>query len=122
MRKGLLRPSLLMILLSALPVFSAVTIVDPTAANCTDKTKYIRHDQMIASMAVKFHGAKVLLTGSQFDATGRKIEVYWDQTDDVLIPTLVTRSLNSAGTAWQVLASSPTCVPDPSQPVAFPAP
>ena len=103
----------------ALPA-AAVTVVDPIPFGCDTAASYIRHDQMVASMAAKFHGAKVLLSGSQFDATGRKIEVYWDPVDDVLIPTLVTRSLNTAKTSWQTLASSPTCVPDPSQPVPLP--
>jgi|GEM_PF-4885190 len=114
--------AVLSLLLSAASAMSAVTIVDPTLADCTTTAKYIHHDQMVASVASKFHGAKILLNSAAFDTTGRKVEVYWDQTDDVLILTLVTRSLNSTQTAWQVLASSPTCMPDPTQAVPFPPP
>jgi hypothetical protein len=95
--------------------------VDPLAEiPYTDPCTYIRHDEMVARMAARDHGAKVTMQGSQFDDTGRKYEAYRDPVTGIWSLTIVKRSLSADKTTWTTKTSSPTCLLGIGDPIPNP--
>lgn len=119
MRPHFLRPSLLMLLLSALPCFAKV---DPTTPiPYADPCVYISHEDMKARMAAQHNGAVIGMTGNAPDTSGRKLEAYFDPVTNVWYLTIVKRSQTTSG-SWTVKAASPTCLYGEGDPLPFPAP